>query len=163
MADFSQTVKARLQAFLAGIVTDRTYCGFEKSLLKHVQLLQNPSHALSDTLDGCFRLVIQDFMCNKDGFLHDGGATTPLDNLSSTAFTTIQRPDFWENLGVSRSTNVAFHRAVSRRARAIIRSSLIAAGKKLATVRAVVLNDRGESCMSCIHDKSAVWKSSPQG
>lgn len=127
MAHLSSSVFDRVQAFLLEISTNSAYRGFEKRLFEHVHLHEEPL----DTTVLTYSFVIQDFMCNKDDVLHDGAATTVLDNLSSTALFTIQRPAFWQNFGVSRSINVTFHRAVPRGTPVKIKCRVIAAGERM--------------------------------
>jgi acyl-coenzyme A thioesterase PaaI-like protein len=59
-------------------------------------------------------MTVQETMCNKDGFLHGGAATTLLDNLSSTALIFIQGEGFWHNFGVTRTFTLVFHKGVAQ-------------------------------------------------
>lgn len=149
--DFALSHTERVKAYLASITADSGYGGFDKRLLQQVQLLKVDLE-LSQTV---YVFSVQDFMSNKDGNLHGGAVATLMDNLSSTALITIQKPGFWDNFGISRSLAVIYHRAMPESAELLIRCSVLAAGRQMATVRAVIEDQNGAIYASCVHEKFA--------
>jgi acyl-coenzyme A thioesterase 13 len=149
--DFALSHTERVKAYLASITADAGYDGFDKRLLQQVELL-DVDLELSQTL---YVFSVQDFMSNKDGNLHGGAVATLMDNLSSTALITIQKPGFWDNFGISRSLAVIYHRAMPESAELLIRCSVLAAGRQMATVKAVIEGQNGVIHASCVHEKFA--------
>ena len=82
-----------------------------------------------------FRFHVQDVMCNEDGHLHSGAASTIFDNLSSTALFTVGRRGFWDNLGVSRLLSVVFHRPLPLNTPVVLLCWVVSAGKRLTHLR----------------------------
>lgn len=152
MNNSSTWVQERLKAFLEDIALDDTYHGFEKQLLSRVDFVS----VSVEQQETEFALRVQEFMCNKDGFLHGGAATTLLDNLSSTALTFVQRDGFWPNFGVTRTITMFFHRPIPCGEHITVRCSLVAAGKKMATVHAAMYDSGQTRCVTCLHDKFAI-------
>jgi acyl-coenzyme A thioesterase 13 len=147
--DFSLTVDDRIRTYKACITTDAAYTGFDTALLQRVTYLASNPEKQQTT----FEFQVADFMCNKDGNLHGGAASALFDNLSSTALYTIGRPGFWDNLGVTRSLSVRYHRPLPKSTTVRMICHVVAAGKRMATVAAVMETTDGKVCASCVHDK----------
>lgn len=147
--DFSLSLEGRVQAYLTTIIADTAYDGFDSSPLRHTEFIA--INAEQQTIQFKFRVL--DFMCNKDGNLHGGAASTIFDNLSSTALFTIGRPGFWDNLGVTRSLSVVFHKPLPMNTSVILTSSVVSAGRRLADVQAVMKTLDGKVCATCRHEK----------
>jgi acyl-coenzyme A thioesterase 13 len=150
--DYNIPLPRRVEEYLNSIVGDDGYAGFDKRLLQKVKFT-DIDLAAKQTL---FRLTVEDFMCNKDGNLHGGAATTILDNLSSTSLLTIGTPGFWDNFGVSRSLIVIFHKGIPRGMELQVKCTIVAVGRKMATMRAVLEDHNGAIYASCVHEKFAV-------
>ena len=150
--DFSLSLEERVQAYLASIIADAAYGGFDSGPLRHTEFIV--VSAEHQTIQFNFRVL--EFMCNKDGNLHGGAASTIFDNLSSTALFTIGRPGFWNNLGVTRSLSVVFHRPLPMNTSVILTSSVVSAGRRLADVQAVIKTLDGKVCATCRHEKVRV-------
>jgi acyl-coenzyme A thioesterase 13 len=150
--DYNIPLPKRVEQYLNSIVGDDGYAGFDKQLLQKVKFT-SIDPATKQTL---FRITVEDFMCNKDGNLHGGAATTILDNLSSTSLLTVGVPGFWDNFGVSRSLIVIFHKGIPRGMDLQVECTVVAVGRKMATMRAVLKNDDGTIYASCVHEKFAV-------
>lgn len=150
--DFNITLPERVQAYFESVNVNGSgnYNGFETAPLQQVTFL---SH--SETSEQMiYRVTIPPSLCNKDGNLHGGAATTILDNLSSTALFAVAKPGFWENMGVSRSLYVVFHRPVPAGSVVNVICSVTAAGRQMASLRAEMRDDvDGRLCVSCVHEK----------
>ncbi|KAK5060169.1 hypothetical protein LTR84_010053 [Exophiala bonariae] len=149
--DFGLPHKERIKAYLASITADTAYDGFDKRLLQQVELLEVDLE-LGQTV---YVFSVQDFMSNKDGNLHGGAVATLMDNLSSTALVTVQKPGFWDSFGISRSLAIIYHRTMPENAVLLIRCSVLAAGRQMATVKAVIEGQNGTIHASCVHEKFA--------
>lgn len=148
--DFNLTIPERITAYLNCLTQPEQYKGFETHPLQQVEFV---SHSAS-LRQMIYRVVVPPSLCNKDSVLHGGAATTILDNLSSTALFTVARPGFWENMGVSRSLYVVFHRAVPVGSSMLITCEVASAGRNMATLRAEMRVEAGGAlCVSCVHDK----------
>lgn len=148
--DLSLTIPERIEACFRSVTTSSEYHGFETFPLQQVRFLSFSEETRSTT----YSLTVPLALCNKDSNLHGGAATTLLDNLSSTALYTIQRSGFWDNLGVSRSLYVVFHRAVPAGTKVRIVCSVSAAGRRMGTLRAEMFTEQdGLLCASCVHEK----------
>lgn len=150
--DFRLTIPERIHAYFQSLTQPDEYNGFETHPLQQVEFM---SH--SETLQQIiYHVNIPESLCNKDSMLHGGAATTLLDNLSSTALFTIAKPGFWDNMGVSRSLNVIFHRSVPAGSTVKVVCSVVAAGRQMATLRAEMRYAQdGRLCVTCVHDKFA--------
>lgn len=148
--DFNLTLPERVQAYLKSVDGRSNCSGFETGPLQQVTFL---SHSQTSK-QVRYRVTIPHSLCNKDGNLHGGAATTILDNLSSTALFTVARPGFWENMGVSRSLHVTFLKSVPAGSLVEVTCSVIAAGRQMASLRAEMRNGvDGKLCVLCAHDK----------
>ncbi|KAE8420980.1 HotDog domain-containing protein [Aspergillus pseudocaelatus] len=147
--DFSLPLDDRIRAYLGSVTLDTDYSGFDTHMLAAVTYVGADVEKRRTT----FHFEVVDYMCNKDGVLHGGAASTLFDNLSSTSLFTIGKPGYWESLGVSRSLGVWFHHPLPTGSRVKLTCTVIEAGKRMATVRAVMETMDGIVCASCVHEK----------
>jgi len=155
--DFSLTIPQRIDAYLRCLAYADDYEGFETHPLQQVQFLSH-STQLKQLI---YLLVVPSSLCNKDSNLHGGAASTLLDNLSSTSLFTIAKPGFWDNMGVSRSLYIVYHRAIPQGSRVNVVCTVAAVGRKMATVRAELRRvEDGALCASCVHEKFSVENNS---
>lgn len=150
--DFSLSVDERIRAYLVTVVADPKYNGFDTEPLRHTDFIE----ANIENKTTRFRFRVLDVMCNKDRNLHGGAASTIFDNLSSTALFTVGRPGFWDNLGVSRSLSVVFHRPLPLNTTVELICRVVSAGRRLTHLEAVMETEDGKICASCIHEKVRV-------
>lgn len=150
--DFSLSIDERVRAYLATIVSDAKYNGFDTVPLRHIEFVS----ADVDQKTTSFRFQVLEFMCNKDGNLHGGAASTIFDNLSSTALFTIARPGFWNNLGVSRFLSVVFHRPLPLNTTVELTCCAVSAGRRLTHLEAVMKTEDGKICASFVHEKMRI-------
>lgn len=149
VTEFRLSLEARIREYLDCLITDPEYMGFERRILQCINLSSKNTSSQLVVYD----LHVEDFMCNKNGVMHGGAISTIFDNLSSTALLAISRPGFWHHLGVSRSLAVWFHRPLPTGMKLRMECSVVMAGKRMATVRAVLKDCEGRICASCIHEK----------
>lgn len=149
MTDFSLPLDDRIRAYQSSVIADPKYSGFDTPILRAARYIG----ADVNTKTTVFEFEVADHMCNKDGVLHGGAASTLFDNLSSTSLFTIGRPGYWDNLGVSRSLSIWFHRALSLGTKVQLIGMVVEAGTRMATVRAVMKTMDGKVCASCVHEK----------
>ena len=150
--DFDLSVDERVRAYLLTVVSDPEYNGFDTNPVRAVDFIE--ANVANKTTRYRFRVL--DWMCNKDGNIHGGAASTMFDNLSSTALFTVGRPGFWDNLGVSRSLSVVFHRPLPLNTTVELTCRVVSAGKRLTHLEAVLETEDGKICASCIHEKVRV-------
>lgn len=148
----------RIQQYLQSVTDPAHYSGFETHPLQQVKYISHSQREQQVIYEG----TIPRSLCHKDGNLHGGAATTLLDNLSSTALLTVAQPGFWDRMGVSRSLQVTFHRAVPVGTHVKILCTVMSVGKQMACLRAILTSVEGDKlCVSCIHDKHVTglkWK-----
>ncbi|KAL4863144.1 hypothetical protein BDV12DRAFT_189870 [Aspergillus spectabilis] len=149
MTDFGLSLEERIRSYQASVVADPKYSGFDTQMLRVLEYVG--AHA--ETKTTMFQFEVADFMCNKDGVLHGGAASTMFDNISSTSLFTIGKPGYWDNLGVSRSLSIWFHHPIPAGARIRLVNSVVDAGQRMATVRSVMKSPDGKTCASCVHEK----------
>lgn len=149
--DFSIPIPDRIQAYLRSMTDLAQYDGYETQFFQHVSYKQ---HSESPP-QMIYTMRIPSSLCNKDGNLHGGAASTILDNLSSTALFTIAAPGYWNDMGVSRSLNLMFYRPVPAGSKVNIICEVIATGKRMASMRAEIRTEDGKLCVTCVHDKVA--------
>ncbi|EAL87748.1 uncharacterized protein AFUA_1G00340 [Aspergillus fumigatus Af293] len=123
MTDFKLSRDERIRLYLASIVADPKYSGFDTQMLRTVEYIG--AHA--ETRTTVFEFEVADSMCNKD-VLQGGAASTMFDNISSTSLFTIGQPCYWDRLGVSWSLSVWFHHPISSGARMRLVNTVVDAG-----------------------------------
>lgn len=148
--DFTLPISKRIEAYFRSVTTSHEYHGFETYPLQQVELVS----LSASSRQVVYRLIVPAGLCNKDSNMHGGAVSTLLDNLSSTALFTVSKTGFWDNLGVSRSLYVVFHRAIPVASKMRIVCSVAMAGRKMVTVRAEMETEAdGALCVSCVHEK----------
>lgn len=101
-----------------------------------------------------FRFTITPEMCNNNGDLHGGCATTCIDALTSVLIATISQPGFYSLFGVSRNLSATFFRPVPRGTDVRLVCNVVNAGKRMAALRAKLHRvDTGELCVMGENDK----------
>ncbi|KYK59290.1 thioesterase family protein [Drechmeria coniospora] len=101
-----------------------------------------------------FTYTVQPDHCNRLGNLHGGAAATLFDFCTTMPLAIINRPGFWQYLGVSRSLNVTYLRPVPAGEEVLIECQIVQVGKKLASLRGVMMRKRdGLLLCMCDHGK----------
>ncbi|KAN0099534.1 Thioesterase/thiol ester dehydrase-isomerase [Hyaloscypha variabilis] len=138
--DFSITVEERVKAYYLAVTADPSHSGFDVYPISLCTL----SSISPTTQSATWNFTVPSSLCNKDGNLHGGAASTIFDNLSSTALFTIGRPGFWDNLGVTRFLAVSYFRPVPGGTEAVLECEVVSAGRRMAQVRGDDEEWRGE-------------------
>ena len=126
--------------------------------LKDVKLL-SPT-----TAKGTFRFKVARFYCNGSGNLHGGAQAMMYDLCTSLLLMAIGKRDFWINGGVSRVLTVNYLRPAPEGTELELEAEIVAAGKSLSMLRAVLRRaSDGAPVSTCEHNKAAVsskpnWK-----
>jgi uncharacterized protein (TIGR00369 family) len=147
--DFSLTVEERVKAYYLAVTADPSHSGFDV----HPISLCTLSSVSPTTKSSTWTFTVTSSLCNKDGNLHGGAASTIFDNLSSTALFTIGRPGFWDNLGVTRFLAVSYFRPVPEGTEVVLECNVVSAGRRMAQVRGTTRNSEGKVRATCLHEK----------
>lgn len=147
--DFFIPLPDRIKSYFASVTADSQYHGFDVQPLSFCSL----SSVSSTTSTVTWNFTVPSSLCNKDGNLHGGAASTIFDNLSSTALFTIGRPGFWDNLGVTRFLAVSYFRPIPEGTQVVLECEVVSAGRRMAQVRGTMRNKEGKVCASCLHEK----------
>lgn len=113
---------------------------------------------------GTFTFKVASYYCNGSGNLHGGAQSMMYDICSSLVLQSIGKKDHWINAGVSRVLTVNYLRPAPEGTELEMECEVVAAGKSLAMLRAVLRTaDGGKVVSTCEHNKAAVpskpnWK-----
>lgn len=101
-----------------------------------------------------FTFTVQPDNCNRMKNLHGGCAATLFDYCTTLPLALINKPGFWQSMGVSRTLNVTYMRPVSVGEQVTIQCEVVQVGKKLATLRGVMRRKSdGLLLAACEHGK----------
>ncbi|KJZ79143.1 hypothetical protein HIM_01294 [Hirsutella minnesotensis 3608] len=101
-----------------------------------------------------FTYTIQPDHCNRLGNLHGGAAASLFDFCTTMPLAIVNRPGFWQYLGVTRTLNVTYLRPARCDHEVLIECSVIHVGKKLASIRGVMRSKSDGKILSlCEHGK----------
>lgn len=145
----------RINSFLrfTGAEDDRFTQFFVRDQVKLKELkVHGPQSAT-----GTFTFKAAPFYCNPSGNLHGGAQSTMYDICSSLVLQSIGKRGFWINAGVSRVLTVTYLRPAPEGTELEMECEVVAAGKTLAMLRAVLRRaDNGAVISTCEHNKAAV-------
>ncbi|CAM1511554.1 Fc.00g090670.m01.CDS01 [Cosmosporella sp. VM-42] len=98
--------------------------------------------------------TVQPSNCNRLQNLHGGCAATLFDFCTTLPLALINRPGFWQFMGVSRTLNVTYMRPVPAGEEILLECEIVQVGKKLATVRGVMRRKSDKMLLAiCEHGK----------
>lgn len=101
-----------------------------------------------------FTYTVQPNHCNRLGNLHGGAAATLFDFCTTMALALVNRPGFWQYLGVTRTLNVTYFRPVPDGAEVLIECQLLQVGKRLSSLRGIMKRKSDDQILSiCEHGK----------
>ncbi|RJE25564.1 thioesterase [Aspergillus sclerotialis] len=101
-----------------------------------------------------FRFTTVPEMCNNNGDIHGGCATTYIDALTTVLLATMSQPGFYSQFGVSRNLSITFFKPIHRGTDVRLVCTVVNAGKRLAALRAELYRvDTGELCVMGKNDK----------
>ncbi|KAM0431843.1 hypothetical protein ACHAPT_005094 [Fusarium lateritium] len=119
------------------------------SLVPHISLVS------VDSEKSCtFLFTVQPDNCNRHRSLHGGCAASLFDYLTTLPIALVNRPGFWQSMGVSRTLNVTYMRPVPVGEEVLIECEIIQVGRKLATLRGTMRRrSDGLLMATCEHGK----------
>ncbi|PHH87603.1 hypothetical protein CDD83_8656 [Cordyceps sp. RAO-2017] len=101
-----------------------------------------------------FAYTVQSDHCNRLQSLHGGAVATLFDFCTTMALAIVNRPGFWQFLGVSRSLNVTYLRPARCDEEILIECHIVQVGKKLASIHGVMKRKTdGQLLSTCQHEK----------
>ncbi|KAK4502192.1 hypothetical protein PRZ48_005617 [Zasmidium cellare] len=155
-----QDPKERIQAYIDTYRNDKSYGGFEASLMKAIHVtsvsLQHP--APSSTLaTSTFELVVIPPLCNPMGNMHGGAVATLADMATTMATAPLSQPGFWDFGGVSRTLSVTYLKPVRLGRTVEIVCEVRSIGRRLSVTQCVIRQkETGEMLALAEHGKSAL-------
>lgn len=101
-----------------------------------------------------FLYTVQPDHCNRMQNLHGGCAATLFDWCTTLPLAMINRPGFWQFMGVSRTLNVTYLRPAPAGEELLIEAEIVQVGKKMATLKGTMRRKRdGMVTAVCEHGK----------
>ncbi|KAH7017356.1 HotDog domain-containing protein [Ilyonectria destructans] len=101
-----------------------------------------------------FSYTVQPENCNRLDNLHGGCAATLFDFSTTLPLALVNRPGFWEFMGVSRTLNVTYMRPVPVGEEVLLECEIVQVGRKLATLRGVMRRRSDNALLAvCEHGK----------
>lgn len=101
-----------------------------------------------------FSYTVQPDNCNRLENLHGGCAATLFDYCTTLPLALINRPGFWQFMGVSRTLNVTYLRPVAVGVEVLLDCEIVQVGKKLATLRGTMRKRSDNTLLAvCEHGK----------
>ncbi|KAF5605058.1 hypothetical protein FPCIR_625 [Fusarium pseudocircinatum] len=102
------------------------------TLIPHLQLVS--TNAQGPHPSCVFSYTVQPDNCNRLQNLHGGCAATLFDWCTTLPLALVNKPGFWQHMGVSRTLNVTYMRPVPVGTEVLIECSITQVGKKLASL-----------------------------
>ncbi|EWY96378.1 hypothetical protein BFJ63_vAg5024 [Fusarium oxysporum f. sp. narcissi] len=102
------------------------------TLIPHLQLVSTNAEGPHPSC--VFSYTVQPDNCNRLQNLHGGCAATLFDWCTTLPLALVNKPGFWQHMGVSRTLNVTYMRPVPVGTEVLIECSITQVGKKLASL-----------------------------
>ncbi|KAF4503660.1 hypothetical protein FAGAP_106 [Fusarium agapanthi] len=109
------------------------------TLIPHLQLVSTNAEGPHPSC--VFSYTVQPDNCNRLQNLHGGCAATLFDWCTTLPLALVNKPGFWQHMGVSRTLNVTYMRPVPVGTEVLIECSITQAGKKLASLHGINIDD----------------------
>ncbi|KAM4057000.1 thioesterase superfamily protein [Hirsutella rhossiliensis] len=101
-----------------------------------------------------FTYTVQSDHCNRLQSLHGGAAATLFDFCTTMPLALVNRPGFWQFLGVTRTLNVTYFRPARAGEEVLIECQILQIGKRLTSLRGVMTRKSDGQILSiCEHGK----------
>ncbi|KHN94187.1 thioesterase family protein [Metarhizium album ARSEF 1941] len=137
----------RAKAWLTKDDDDRWKAGeWMSKLLPHLTVSAASPDAPAPSVTFAFTCLEEH--CNRLGNLHGGAAATLFDLCTTLSLALINRPGFWQFLGVTRNLNVTYFRPVPVGEEVVIECEALQVGKRLATLKGVMKRRRDGAIVS---------------
>ncbi|KAH8592937.1 HotDog domain-containing protein [Bisporella sp. PMI_857] len=138
-----------------GSSDEETTKGWASSVISKQLTLVSASAEPNGT--STFSFTVQEDHCNRLGNLHGGCTATIFDFCTTTALAPIARPGFWAYAGVSRTLAVTYLRPIPLGEEILIESTVVHAGKRLASIKGVMKRKSDGAVMAtCEHGKVSI-------
>ena len=104
-----------------------------------------------------FSFTVQPEHCNRLQNLHGGCSATLFDFCTTLPLALVNRPGFWQFMGVSRTLNVTYVRPVPAGAEVLLHCEIVHLGKKMASLRGTMRRKADGAIMAtCEHGKVTI-------
>lgn len=101
-----------------------------------------------------FSYTVQPDHCNRLQNLHGGCAATVFDYCTTLPLCLVNKPGFWQFMGVSRTLNVTYLRPAPVGEELLVECEILQIGKKMATLKGTMRRKRdGQITAICEHGK----------
>ncbi|KAL1899970.1 hypothetical protein Cpir12675_001194 [Ceratocystis pirilliformis] len=153
---WGKTVDDRFAAWFEEPEPDEEHAqnDFAHPLLKYCKL---KSYTDGQLPTASYKYTVQNSHCNPMT-LHGGCIASLFDMLTGITLLPIQRPGFWEFLGVSRSLNVTYLRPAFAGQVLTIDCEVVSVGQRLAHIKGTMRNEEDKIIAMVAHDKANVDK-----
>lgn len=121
-------------------------------LIPHLSLVSTDSSSPHPSIT--FSFVVQPDHCNRLQNLHGGCCATLFDFCTTLPLALVNRPGFWQFMGVSRTLTVTYLRPVPSGAEVTLHCEIVHLGKKLASLKGTMRRKEDGAIMAtCEHGK----------
>ena len=101
-----------------------------------------------------YRFPAKHLYSNPSGNVHGGAQAAFFDVGTTWLLFLIQKPGFWERMGITRSLNCTYLRPAPEGEMLRLECEIVHAGKSLCALKAVLKTDKdGKVCTTCEHNK----------
>ncbi|KAF5694593.1 hypothetical protein FDENT_1027 [Fusarium denticulatum] len=130
------------------------------TLIPHLQLVSTNAEGPHPSC--VFSYTVQPDNCNRLQNLHGGCAATLFDWCTTLPLALVNKPGFWQHMGVSRTLNVTYMRPVPVGTEVLIECSITQVGKKLASLHGS-MRRRSDNLLlaTAEHGKGTLMNDSP--
>ena len=143
-------VEQRCPAVFEMFAQDKTYTGWDGRYMSEGVKFVSCS---PDGQNVTFELIIDASLCQQQGVMHGGAASSILDNLTSVPLLLIAKPGFLDGGNVSRTLTLTYLRPVTEGMKVRVEAEVMSVGKTMANTRGVMKDKKGRVCVECTHDK----------
>ncbi|KAL5615231.1 hypothetical protein BROUX41_005287 [Berkeleyomyces rouxiae] len=154
---WGKTVDDRFAAWLEEPEPDEQHArsDFTSPLLRHVKLKDYTGGPLPTAT---FEYTVQRAHCNPMT-LHGGCTASLFDVLTGMTLLPVQRPGFWELLGVSRNLSITYLRPAFAGDVLTVHCEVVSIGRRMAHIKGTIRNEAGDIVSMASHDKADIDKS----